>query len=804
MKKTVSAAKASYANFGPAQWVWPQDHRWDLHNSFVLFRQAFELERVPRKAPLFITADQSYQLYINGAFAGRGPARGFQAHWPYDEIDVARWLVPGRNVIAVRAYNPGLSNFQYLSAGYAGLLIAAKWGRCTVQTDATWKCIQQPGIRRDTVQSSHQLFPQEHYDAREGLVAWMNSDFDDSDWVAPATQPQGRLPWASLEPRGMPQMLEEAMRPGRVIGTREGVCGAGWRTSRNLYLLRQNEDHSHQPAGDAGAGMNQPADPKAPVGLFAAGLQVPPTGEDKFRSYLIDVGRPVVGSFSLAVGGATGGETIDIIYVESVNFEKLEPMLQYPDGSRVTFSTRLICRPGRTEHRFYHPFGFRYAMLTVRHSTKALHVSTCLHRTGYPIERKGSFTSSDKLLENIWETCAWSQQNCMLDAYVDTPWREQAQWWGDARVQAWNTFHLTGDTRLFSRGIRQIGAQTTADGVTYGHAPTMAHNCVLPDFTLIWIVTMWDHYWQSGDLETFRSQRATIDRALTYFEQHTGRHGLVEYDDRYWLFLDWTELFKEGASSVYNLWLLLALDKLAEMHRLTRDHRAAGRCKRWAARLRTALKKLIDRRGLMRDGIDWSGRIVKSTSPHAQTLAIMAGLAPKSEAVMERLLVDYLKDESGHKSRPSAYWITYVYSLLAERGHGAAVLAHIKPRWEPMIAYGSTFETFSAEHQGFISSRSHAWSAHPLFHCMQIIGGVRQTAPVWKEVSFAPVFHGENGGATIPSPQGEIVSRWHRVDQAIQVELQLPPGVTARVDLPGIRPRRVKGTQRWTINAADV
>src|SRR5690606_9221744 len=106
----------------------------------------------------------------------------------------------------------------------------------------------------------------------------------------------------------------------------------------------------------------------------------------------------------------------------------------------------------------------------------------------------------------------------------------------------------------------------TTDGVTYGHAPTMAHNCVLPDFTLIWIVTLWDYYWQTGDLSLFRSQRSTIENALTYFEKHTGKHGLVEYDDRYWLFLDWTTLFKEGAPSVYNLWLLIAFDKLAEMH----------------------------------------------------------------------------------------------------------------------------------------------------------------------------------------------------------------------------------------------
>ncbi len=791
--------KKAPAPFGTAQWIWPQDHRWDLHNAFVLFRRTFTLARVPRHAPLFITADQSYQLYINGAFICRGPARGFQASWPYDEVDVARWLAPGKNLIAVRAYNPGLSNFQYLSESYGGLLVAAHWGRLRLATDATWKCLPQPGIQRDTVQSSHQLFPQEHYDARSGVAHWMESDFDDGRWLAPALWAQGRLPWTSLEPRGLPMMFETTESPGRILGTGGGTCGEGWRSTRNLYLLRQHETHAHQPVDDATRAMTGPAAPHAPAGLAAETFIVPAAGAEGFRSYLIDVGRPVVGSFTVAVSGAQGGETLDIIYVEGVNFSKLEPVMQYPDGSRVTFSTRLVCQAGRTEHRFYHPFGFRYAMVTVRDSRTDLRLSLRLHRTGYPVEQRGQFSSSDGLLERIWETCVRSQQNCMLDAYVDTPWREQAQWWGDARVQAWNTFHLSGDARLFARGIRQIGAQTSPDGVTYGHAPTMAHNCVLPDFTLIWIITLWDYYWQTGDLALFRSQRQTIEGALTYFEAHTGKHGLAEYDDRYWLFLDWADLFKEGAPSIYNLWLLLALEKLATLYRLSREPKTAARCARWAARLRQSLQKLINQRGLMRDGRDWKGRIVSRTSPHAQVLALLTGLAPKAEAAMEKFLVDYLRDGSGHKSQPSAYWITYLYTLLAERGHGAAVLAHIRPRWEPMIAYGSTFETFGAEHEGFASSRSHAWSAHPLFHLMQIIGGVRQTAPAWQRVSFTPVFEGDHGAATIPTPRGDIRSAWRREGERIHVSLVLPRGVQAAVRLPGRKPETVSGRRAWLL-----
>lgn len=795
MKSLLPANTPAARIFSRAEWIWPDDNRWDLHNNFTLFRHAFTLERVPRRAPLFITADQSYQLYVNGAFVGRGPARGYQSHWPYDEIDLARWLVPGRNVLAIRAYNPGYSNFQYLTQGYAGLLVAANWGKVRIHTGAQWKCLRQPGIRHDMTRSSLQLFMQENFDARLAPLDWMNSEFDDSAWARPVTQKPGVLPWASLEPRGIPQMFEEAWRPGKVIGTGEGECAAGWETSSNLYLLRQSEDHSHIPVS---AALDAPAAADAPVGLFAAGLEIPPTGPGRFRSYLLDVGRPVVGNFSLQVGGARGGEVIDLVYTEVIDAATLKPQLRFPDGSRVAFANRLTCRAGRTEHMFYHPLGFRHVMIVVRNSTGPLHIAPCLRRTGYPLVRRGSFQSSDPVLGQIWETCAWSQQNCMLDAYVDTPWREQAQWWGDARVQAWNTFHLSGDTRLFRRGIAQIGGQLTADGLTYGHAPTMAHNCVLPDFTLIWIMTQWDYYWQTGDLTPFREQRGVIERALQYFEAHTGKDGFVHYDPRYWLFLDWTELPKDGASSIYNLWLLLALERLAAMHRLLRDPAAATRCSRWAARLRPRLRALVNRHGLMRDGLDARGKVLASTSPHAQTLALMAGLAPKSDAAMEKFLLNYLADESTHTAKPSAYWITYIYSLLAGRGHGAAVIAHLRPRWEPMIAYGSTFELFK-DHPEFPISHSHAWSAHPLFHLMQIIGGVRQTAPAWKQIDFAPVFVGDSGGCTVPTPAGPITSAWRREGAGVHIELALPRGITATVRLPDRPAFKATGRQGWNL-----
>ena len=768
-----------------ARWIWPENAHWDLHNGYAQFRKSFELVSLPKMAPLYITADQSYHLTVNGRFVCRGPARGFQSHWPYDEVDVRPFLKIGKNVIAVRAHNPGFSNFQYVTKGFAGLLVGAQWGDLTIVTDSSWRTRRQDGVSKDTVPTSLQLFCQEHIDLRIESQHWDEVDFDDGDW---ATGIDGfawnAMPWSDLEERQIPLLEEKPLTPQKLLGVSRGSCAKGYRLTRDVVSLRNSEGLAHE---------------ANPGGQLAQPLAVPPTGQHGFISYLIDFEKTVVGNLSLNIRGCTGGEIVDTFHAETLDPVNLAPHLVIPVHCRMAFGSRMICSEGESRHTFFHPFGFRYLVVTVRDSVSPLDLDVKLNWIGYPLERKGSFVTSDPDLAAIWEMCAWTQQCCSLDAYVDTPWREQAQWWGDARVQAWNTFHMNGDPRLFRRGIGSIASQAAPNGLTYGHAPTVAHSCILPDFTLIWMLTIWDYYWQTGSLEPFQAHEDEIIKALDYFAKQTdAKLGLVSYDPRYWLFLDWTEIFKKGYPTLLNLWLLIALTKMAALHQLSGKPEMAKPLDEWAGKLRAALRLLINEDGLLCDGRTFEGEIVPSTSIHAQTLAIMAELSPDNQkAMLDRILVPYIRGEREMEAMPSAYWITYVFSVLEERGYGKEVIAVIKMHWIPMLAHGTTWETFSPRVGD--ESHSHAWSAHPLYHFMQIIGGIHQTAPSWKEIRFAPHFHGDEGGAVVPSPGGPIRSRWKRSHGKILVELSLPPGVQARAELPGRDVEIITGNKEWSL-----
>jgi hypothetical protein len=440
-------------------------------------------------------------------------------------------------------------------------------------------------------------------------------------------------------------------------------------------------------------------------------------------------------------------------------------------------------------------------VLTVRDTTTTLNIRPFLRTTLYPLEQRGAFHSSDAALQRVWETCVWTQRVCSMDAYVDTPWREQAQWWGDARVQAKNTFFLSGDTRLFRRGIAQIAAQTTPDGLTYGHAPTIAHHCVLPDFTIIWMLTLWDDYWQTGALDTFLAHQGTLQGALGYFRGKTDpKTGLIGYDKRHWLFLDWTDIFKDGYPTVYNFWLLIALEKLAALYRLARKPAEARALTGWAQSLRRSLGRLVRKDGLVADGLTFDRKRVDHASIHAQTLALLADFQPEHHAVrFEKSLLPFIRGEETPAITPSAYWITYVFQVLTDAGFGAGVLDCIRARWLLMTEHGTTWENFAPRRAD--ESFSHAWSAHPLYHLMEILGGARQTGPGWKTISFAPTFLGGHANAIIPTPLGKIRSAWTRGNHRIRVSLELPKGITASVCLPGERRCSVQGTKTWNLEA---
>jgi alpha-L-rhamnosidase len=200
-----------------AHWIWFADDP-APRNAVVYARRVFELEAVPLSALLQISADCRYILYINGERFGYGPARNYQAHYEFDSYEVAHALHPGQNVLAVAVLHWGEGTFQHLVArgGLVAQLTDATTDQVFLGTDHTWRVRLSPAFRRATPRIACQLPWEEQIDARLDDVGWTQGGFDDSSWNgAVEIGPVGCAPWGTLNPRTIPPLTNEPIRPVR-------------------------------------------------------------------------------------------------------------------------------------------------------------------------------------------------------------------------------------------------------------------------------------------------------------------------------------------------------------------------------------------------------------------------------------------------------------------------------------------------------------------------------------------------------------------------------------------------------------
>jgi putative membrane-bound dehydrogenase-like protein len=98
------AKQPSPRGWAGAAWVWdqPDANHAEQSNAPRFLRRPFTLSAKAAKAVLWITADNHYVVYLNGQKVGQ------DGEWnTVEKYDVVKYLVPGKNVLAIEARNQG-------------------------------------------------------------------------------------------------------------------------------------------------------------------------------------------------------------------------------------------------------------------------------------------------------------------------------------------------------------------------------------------------------------------------------------------------------------------------------------------------------------------------------------------------------------------------------------------------------------------------------------------------------------------------------------------------------------------------
>ncbi len=785
-------------------WIWyPGVEPGGKPNDYCFLRRTFNLASPPVSAHVIVTAIDRYRLFVNGKPVCRGPARCQPWRPAYDELDLAPYLKQGRNCLAVQALRFGVSTFQSIDRDVFGFLldgvVTCRSGEpVPIHTDNRWKAKPNEAYRRMTARYTIQLGFQEDVSGDALPERWTQVNFRDASWPDAQSYASAlTVPHESFEPRGIPFSRESPARFVRIVGEFTGRHGPEYARARDIGRLVADE--TYRPVKRSGItrpeSMLKGRDPAV----------VRPLDKARFHAVVLDAGKETAGYVNLDVDAA-GGEIIDFFHTEHVRSDG-SPVRRARNGALASMGDRYRCGKGRQRFQFYSWKGFRYLVVVFRNVRRPLKVHRIDYTfTSYPVEKRGGFQCSDARLNRIWEVGAWTQQLCMHDAYMDCPWREQAQWWGDARIQWRVNMAVFGDHALFKRGIRQIGQSQAYHGLTYGIYPCAAHALILPDYTLTWICSIWDYYFYSGDDEPIHEHFERIIKALAWFEKHAGKACLLgNAPVGMWLFLDWAPLFKAGYSCTFTMQYLEALQTAARMAEHVKRPREAKRWGTQANRVRRAIIDTFwdDRGKRFIEGRYTDGRAYDQVAQHGNTYAILTGILPKAHRHLADCIVDISRrfDElkadnvGGNWQHPrakfpiaSSFFFAYVLEAMFRQGRHADALWAIHKLWGEMLDDGATtwYESWDhCEQTHGNTSACHAWSASPTYHLSENIGGIRPVSPGFDEIMIAPRPTGVREARVIyPTRYGEVGVEWSsRKQGGGDLEIKVPDGISATVSL---------------------
>ena len=180
-----------------------------------LMRRRLRLDKKPVDSKITFTGLGFYRLFVNGRFAGQGPAPCFPFKTYVNEIDLTPFVREGENLLAVHTLYQGLINRVWVSGDdRLGLWFEVRCAdetgeRTAAVSDETVRCRLHSGFEvLGKVGYDTQFM--ERYDSRAPEVGFESPDYDDSGWGFAARclhddrtlcpQPSAMLEFERIEP----------------------------------------------------------------------------------------------------------------------------------------------------------------------------------------------------------------------------------------------------------------------------------------------------------------------------------------------------------------------------------------------------------------------------------------------------------------------------------------------------------------------------------------------------------------------------------------------------------------------------
>ncbi len=424
--------------------------------------------------------------------------------------------------------------------------------------------------------------------------------------------------------------------------------------------------------------------------------------------YLVDLGAETVGLLSLQFT-SPAAQTVTVTWGEHIEDGGVRRLIDDRD-----FSVEYVARAGENTFANYMlRLGGRYVEVFCEVPIAVDYIG--VFPQTYPVVRDNVCTE-DPADRPLYDCCVTTLERCMLEHYVDTPWREQGLYVYDSRNQMLCGYRAFKDgNRDYARAnLLLIAQDKRADdllSITYPCGDTLA----IPSFSLYYFQAVREYMEHTGDLSLGEAVYPKLLAILAAFKPQM-RGGLMHSFEGvdYWNFYDWSEGMATPAGNtadvMINVLCVLALQnmkRIAAMLQKPFDEDA------WLDALRPAVKAAFynPENGLF--AFTQGGDLFHAL-PNA--LAVIAGLTTPAETAA--IAVDL---QAGCLSPCSLSMKGFMYDavLMADTANIAWVREDIRRTYRPMLAAGATTVWEVAEGAAAFDnagSLCHGWSALPILY----------------------------------------------------------------------------------------
>ena len=732
---------------------------WQNRDEFSYVRREAVLGRSPIvRGRVYISADQLYELYVNGEPVGKGLAYQFPDSQYYETWDVTPLLRPGRsNAFGILYTWQGPAKGH--PAGAPGVIARitvdhTDGNREVITTDSSWRVLPGPwlaGTQRD--EEGDPVDYTEHVVGPAVPVGWDWPGYEDAGW-APATTigAHPAAPWSRLV----------AVRTRQVFGRVPAVS-----------IVRLGSGAAVADFGKIYAAL--------PEVTFRSG--VPGRLVRMHAGYLLDG--------SGQVSTSQGNQHTDMSYA-------------------------YVQRGGVETFRSFDYLGFRYLQIDdPGEDLGRQDVVAVTKHVAVPDPYAGTFRSTEPTLDAVFELGRHSALYTMQEQFVDTPTREKGSWLWDGRNESMTALAAFGDHNQTRKSLQEFAesqARYWPNGAINKIYPTGLGGLQIAYFTAIYPEWIWNYWLYSGDRALLSSLYPVAARVAGFLQSSvaagTGLITDIPGD---------TDVSMHPTDTLMNLLAVNVFRRVAAMaEALGRPPTEARSQRERQVSLTTAINRHLSRPdGLYSDGLEGGGTAVPTSSQSTNSYAISFGVVPPPRA---RRVADQVA-AAGLATEPMMAGDVLEALRISDRRQ--AVLDMVtdarRPGWARILDEGGTFtwEVWDPTDTDFPvpplaalypgNSLSHGWGSNVLAAIQRGLLAVVPTGPGFSAFEVTvPCTALAAAAGRVPSPAGPIDLAWRRTADAVELDLTVPPNTVAAVVMPGVQPDHVREGTTPLASAAGV